>query len=141
MAKEIKAKVKLQLQGGAATPAPPVGSSLGQQGVAIMDFCKQFNAQTANQKGQIVPVEITVYKDRSFTFVLKTPPVTALIKGKINGKKGSARPNTDKVGKITWKDVEEIAKIKMPDLNAFDLEQAKKTVAGSARSMGVEIVD
>ncbi len=141
MAKEIKAKIKLQLQGGAATPAPPVGSSLGQQGVAIMEFCKQFNAQTAGQRGQVVPVEITVYKDRSFTFVLKTPPVTALIKSKINVKKGSARPNTDKVGKISWKDVEEIAKIKMPDLNAFDLEQAKKTVAGSARSMGVEVVD
>lgn len=141
MAKEIKAKIKLQLSGGAATPAPPVGSSLGQQGVAIMEFCKQFNAQTANQKGQVVPVEITVYKDRSFTFVLKTPPVTALIKSKINAKKGSSRPNTDKVGKISWRDVEEIAKIKMPDLNAIDLEQAKKTVAGSARSMGVEVVD
>lgn len=141
MAKEIKAKIKLQLQGGAATPAPPVGSSLGQQGVAIMEFCKQFNAQTAGQRGQVVPVEITVYKDRSFTFVLKTPPVTALIKSKINAKKGSARPNTVKVGQISWKDVEEIAKIKMPDLNAFDLEQAKKTVAGSARSMGVEVVD
>src|SRR5262249_51801613 len=141
MAKEIKAKVKLQLQGGAATPAPPVGSSLGQQGVAIMEFCKLFNAQTANQKGQLVPVEVTVYKDRSFTFVLKTPPVTELIKSKINVKKGSSRPNTDKVGKISWKDVEEIAKIKMPDLNAFDLEHAKKSVAGSARSMGVEVID
>lgn len=141
MAKEIKAKIKLQLQGGAATPAPPVGSSLGQQGVAIMDFCKQFNAQTAGQKGQTVPVEITVYKDRSFTFVLKTPPVVELIKNKINAKKGSARPNTDKIGKISWKDVEEIAKIKMPDLNAVDIEQAKKTVAGSARSMGVEVID
>lgn len=141
MAKEIKAKIKLQLQGGSATPAPPVGSSLGQQGVAIMEFCKQFNAQTSGQKGQIVPVEITVYKDRSFTFVLKTPPVTALIKGKLNVKKGSARPNTNIIGQISWKDIEEIAKIKMPDLNAIDLDQAKKTVAGSARSMGVEVID
>jgi len=141
MAKEVKAKIKLQIPGGGATPAPPVGNNLGQHGVAIMDFCKQFNAQTSDKKGQTVPVIITVYKDRSFTFELKTPPVAELIKKKANAKKGSPRPNTDKVGKITWADVEEIAKVKMPDLNAFDMDQAKKIVAGSARSMGVEVVD
>jgi len=141
MAKEIKAQVKLQIPGGSATPAPPVGSSLGQHGVAIMDFCKQFNAKTANQKGQTVPVIITIYKDRTFSFVVKTPPVSELIKKKINLQKGSARPNTDKVGKISWRDVEEIAKIKMPDLNAGDIEQAKKIIAGSARSMGIDVVD
>jgi large subunit ribosomal protein L11 len=141
MAKEIKAQVKLQIPGGSATPAPPVGSSLGQHGVAIMDFCKQFNAKTANQKGQTVPVIITIYKDRTFSFVVKTPPVSELIKKKINLQKGSARPNTDKVGKISWHDVEEIAKIKMPDLNAGDIEQAKKIIAGSARSMGIDVID
>jgi large subunit ribosomal protein L11 len=141
MSKEIKAKIKLQIPGGSATPAPPVGSSLGQHGVAIMDFCKQFNAQTANQRGQTVPVIVTVYKDRTFTFVIKTPPVSELIKKKINIEKGSPKPNTDKVGKITWKDIEDIAKIKMPDLNAIDLESAKKIVAGSARSMGVDVID
>jgi large subunit ribosomal protein L11 len=141
MAKEIKAQVKLQIQGGSATPAPPVGSSLGQHGVAIMDFCKQFNAKTASQKGQTVPVIVTIYKDRTFTFVVKTPPVTELIKKKINLAKGSARPNTEKVGRISWRDIEEIAKIKMPDLNASDIDQAKKIVAGSARSMGVDVVD
>jgi large subunit ribosomal protein L11 len=141
MAKEIKAQVKLQIPGGSATPAPPVGSSLGQHGVAIMDFCKQFNAKTANQKGQTVPVIITIYKDRTFSFVVKTPPVSELIKKKINLQKGSARPNTDKVGKISWRDIEEIAKIKMPDLNAGDIEQAKKIIAGSARSMGIDVID
>lgn len=141
MAKEIKAKIKLQIPGGGATPAPPVGSSLGQQGVNIMDFCKQFNAKTASRKGETVPVEITVYKDRSFTFIVKTPPASELIKKKINVKKGSSNPNTAKVGKISWKDIEEIAKIKMPDLNAHDIEQAKKIVAGSARSMGVDVID
>jgi large subunit ribosomal protein L11 len=141
MAKEIKAKVKLQIQGGSATPAPPVGSSLGQHGVNIMDFCKQFNAKTADRKGQTVPVEITIYVDRSFDFLVKTPPVSELIRKKANVSKGSSRPHDQKVGKITWKDVEEIARIKLPDLNAFDVEQAKKTVAGSARSMGIEVVD
>lgn len=141
MAKEIKAKVKLQISGGAATPAPPVGSSLGQHGVNIMDFCKQFNALTANKKGQTVPVEITIYTDRTFTFVTKTPPVTELIKKRIGIEKGSSRPQADKVGKISWKDIEEIAKIKLSDLNAADLEQAKKIIAGSARSMGVDVVD
>ena len=141
MAKEIKAKIKLQIPGGGATPAPPVGSSLGQQGVNIMDFCKQFNAKTASRKGETVPVEITVYKDRSFTFVVKTPPAAELIKKKINLSKGSSNPKDTKVGKISWSDIEEIAKIKMPDLNAHDIEQAKKIIAGSARSMGVDVVD
>ena len=141
MAKEIKAKIKLQIPGASATPAPPVGSSLGQHGVAIMEFCKQFNAQTANQKGQTVPVIVTVYKDRTFSFEIKTPPTSELIKKKINLQKGSSKPNTDKVGKMSWKDIEDIARIKMPDLNAVDIEQAKKVIAGSVRSMGVEIID
>lgn len=140
MAKEIKAKIKLQIPGGAATPAPPVGSSLGQHGVAIMEFCKQFNAQTATRKGETVPVVITVFKDKTFVFELKTPPVTELIKKRINLTKGSARPNADKVGRISWKDIEEIAKVKLQDLNANDIEQAKKVIAGSARSMGIDIV-
>lgn len=141
MAKELKAQVKLQIPGGAATPAPPVGSSLGQHGVNIMDFCKQFNAQTASRKGETVPVIISIYKDKTFTFIIKTPPVSELIKKKISLSKGSAKPNTDKVGKISWKEVEDIAKIKLPDLNALNIEQAKKIIAGSARSMGVEVVD
>ena len=141
MAKELKAKIKLQIAGGSATPAPPVGSSLGQHGVAIMEFCKQFNAKTANRKGETVPVIITVYKDRTFDFEVKTPPVTELIKKKINLTKGSATPNTQKVGRISWKDIEEIARIKMPDLNAIDIDQAKKIIAGSARSMGVDVID
>src|SRR3990167_10508708 len=135
MAKEIKAKVKLQIAGGSATPAPPVGSSLGQHGANIMEFCKQFNAKTADKKGQTVPVEITIYVDRSFEFIIKTPPVSELIRKKANVAKGSSRPHDQKVGKITWKDVEEIAKIKLPDLNAFTIEKAKNSVAGSARSM------
>ena len=138
--KEIKARIKLQIQGGAATPAPPVGSSLGQHQVNIMEFCKLFNAQTANRKGETVPVEITIYKDKTFSMVLKTPPASELIKKRAKIAKGSARPQ-DIIGRITWHDVEEIAKIKMPDLNAHQLEQAKKTIAGSARSMGVEVVD
>jgi large subunit ribosomal protein L11 len=141
MAKPIKAKIKLQISGGAATPAPPVGSALGQQGVNIMDFCKKFNAMTTSRKGETVPVIITVYSDRSFDFVLKTAPTTELIKKKINLAKGSSKPNTEKVGRISWKDIEEIAKIKMPDLNAEDMEAAKKIVAGSAESMGVDVVD
>jgi large subunit ribosomal protein L11 len=141
MAKEIKANIKLQIAGGSATPAPPVGSSLGQHGVNIMDFCKQFNAQTANRKGETVPVIITVYKDKTFSFVVKTPPASELIKKKINLSKGSANPKADKVGRISWKDIEDIAKVKLSDLNATDIEQAKKIIAGSARSMGVEVVD
>lgn len=141
MAKELKAKIKLQIPGGTATPAPPVGSSLGQHGVNIMEFCKQFNAKTADKKGQTIPVEITIYADRTFDFVVKTPPVSELIRKRANISKGSSRPHEQKVGKLTWKDVEEIAAIKLPDLNAFTLEQAKKIVAGSARSMGVDVVD
>jgi len=140
MAKEIKAKLKLLIPGGAATPQPPVGAALGQQQVNIMEFCKQFNAKTANRKGETVPVLITVYKDKSFDFVPKTTPTSELIKKKINIVKGSSKPNTEIVGQITWKDVEEIAKIKLPDLNANDVEEAKKIVAGSARSMGIKVV-
>jgi large subunit ribosomal protein L11 len=139
MAKEVKARIRLQLPGGAATPAPPVGSALGQQQVNIMDFCKQFNARTADKKGQTVPVVVTVYVDKKFDFIIKTPPTSELIKKKLNIAKGSSQPHTQKVGKLSWKDVEEIAKIKLPDLNASDLEQAKKVVAGTARSMGIEI--
>jgi large subunit ribosomal protein L11 len=141
MAKIVKAKIKLQIQGGSATPAPPVGSSLGQHQVNIMEFCKAFNAQTANRKGETVPVEITVHTDRTFAFRVKTSPTTELIKKRINLTKGSARPHEVKVGKISWKDIEEIAKIKMPDLTAIDMEQAKKIVAGSARSIGIDVVD
>jgi len=141
MAKNVKTRIRLQIPGGAATPAPPVGSALGQHGVNIMEFCKQFNARTADRKGETVPIVITVFVDRSFNFIIKTAPVTELIKKKINLSKGSSRPNVEKVGRISWKDVEEIAKVKLPDLNAFDLEQAKKIVAGSARSMGVDVID
>ncbi|MCK9543016.1 MAG: 50S ribosomal protein L11 [Novosphingobium sp.] len=141
MAKEIKARIRLQVPGGAATPAPPVGAVLGQQGVNIMEFCKQFNARTSDKKGQPVPVLLTVYKDKTFDFVTKTPPTTSLIKKKVNITKGSSKPNTDKVGKISMKDIQEIAKIKMPDLNASDLKQAEKIIAGNARSMGVEVIE
>ncbi len=140
MAKTVKAKVKLKVPAGAATPAPPVGSALGQQGVNIMDFCKQFNAKTAHAKGEMLPVIVTVYIDKTFDFVVKTPETSALLKKKIKLEKGSSKPNTDKIGKLTWKDIEDIASIKMPDLNALDLEQAKKIVAGTARSMGIDIV-
>jgi large subunit ribosomal protein L11 len=140
MSKEVKARIKLQLQGGAATPAPPVGSSLGQHQVNIMEFCKLFNAQTANRKGETVPVEITIYKDKTFSMVLKTPPASELIKKKAKVAKGSSRPQ-EIIGRVTWKDVEDIAKIKMPDLNAHELGQAMKSIAGSARSMGIEVVD
>lgn len=141
MAKIVKAKIKILLQGGSATPAPPVGSSLGQHQVNIMEFCKAFNAQTAGRKGETVPVEITVYTDRTFEFRVKTSPTTELIKKRINLSKGSSRPHEQKVGKISWKDIEEIAKIKMPDLTAITLEEAKKIVAGSARSIGIDVVD
>ena len=141
MAKKVKATIKLQIPAGGATPAPPVGSSLGQHGVSIMDFCKKFNAVTAKRKGETVPVFITVYADRSFDFITKTSPVSELILKSIKLKKGSSNPGTQQAGTISMKDVEEIAKIKMPDLNAFDLEAAKKIVAGSARSMGIAVVD
>ena len=141
MEKEIKAKIKLQIPGGGATPAPPVGSALGQQGVNIMEFCKQFNAKTAQRKGETVPVVIEVYKDRTFSFITKTAPTSELIRKKINISKGSPNSKETIVGKIVKKDLEDIAKIKMPDLNANDLGQAIKIVAGTARSMGVEIAD
>lgn len=141
MAKAIKAQIKLQIPGGAATPAPPVGNNLGQHQVNLMEFCKQFNARTASRRGETVPVVVTVYVDKTFTFILKTPPTSELIKKKINLAKGSSKPNTDKVGKISWHDIEEIAKIKMPDLNVEDIERAKRMVAGSARSMGVDVID
>lgn len=140
MSKPIKALIKLQIAGGSATPAPPVGSALGQHGVNIMDFCKKFNALTASKKGETVPVVVTVFQDRTFTFITKTPPASELIKKRAKLEKGAA-VHTQAVGKITWKDAEEIAKIKMVDLNAFDVEQAKKIIAGTARSMGIEIKD
>ena len=139
MAKKIQGYIKLQVAAGKANPSPPVGPALGQQGVNIMDFCKQFNAKTADKKGQTIPVIITIYKDKKFDFTIKTPPTSELIKKKINLSKGASKTGSEKVGKISWKDIEEIAKIKMPDLNAVDIEQAKKTIAGSARSMGLEV--
>jgi large subunit ribosomal protein L11 len=141
MSKPVKAQVKLQLPAGGATPAPPVGSALGPHGVNMMEFCKQFNAQTADKKGQTIPVVVTVYKDRTFDFITKTPPTSELIKKKINIAKGSSKPSVDMVGQISLKDVEDIARIKLPDLNAIDLEQGKKIVAGTARSMGIKVID
>ncbi len=140
MAKVVKAYIKLQIKGGAANPSPPVGPALGQQGVNIMEFCKAFNAQTQTpeRQGKPLPVVITVYQDRSFTFVLKTPPASYLIKEAAKLEKGSSTPNTNKVAKLTRKQLEEIAKIKMVDLTAADLNAAVRSIAGSARSMGVE---
>ena len=140
MAKKVIGELKLQLPAGKATPAPPVGPALGQRGINIMEFVKAFNAKTANQVGTIIPVIITVYADHSFTFVLKTPPASVLIKKAANKEKGSAVPNKDKVGKITEKQVEDIAKLKMPDLNANDVEAAKQMIRGTARSMGIDVV-
>lgn len=140
MAKEVKARIKMQLPGGAATPAPPVGSALGQQQVNIMEFCKAFNAKTADKKGQTIPVVVTVYTDKKFDFVVKTPPTSELIKKKLNLPKGSSNPLAQKVGTLSWKDVEDIAKVKLPDLNAADIEAAKKIVAGTARSMGIDVI-
>jgi large subunit ribosomal protein L11 len=139
MAKEVKARVRMLIPAGAASPAPPVGQVLGRYQVAIMDFCKQFNAQTAQMKGQTIPVVVTIYADKKFDFIIKTPRTSELIMKKLNLEKGSSRPNTQKVGKLSWKDVEDIAKIKMPDLNAVDLNEAKKVIAGSARSMGIDV--
>ena len=141
MAKKIKANIKLQIQAASATPAPPVGSSLGQHGVNIMDFCKKFNAVTASRKGETVPVIITVYVDKTFDFITKTPPVSELLRKRANIQKGSSNPGKDQAGTIKRKDIEEIAKIKMVDLNAFDIEAAKRMVAGSARSMGLAVID
>ncbi|MBI4825269.1 MAG: 50S ribosomal protein L11 [Nitrospirae bacterium] len=137
--KEVTAMVKLQVTAGKANPAPPIGPALGPHGINIMDFCNSFNAQTKAMGDTIVPVLLTIYKDRSFTFILKTPPASQLIKKAAGIIKGSSVPNKDKVGKISMAQVEEIAKTKMPDLNAFDLEKAMQTIKGTARSMGVEI--
>ena len=139
MAKKIVANVKLQVAAGKATPAPPVGSALGPHGLNIMDFCKAFNAKTAKQEGLIIPVVVTVYSDRTYSFITKTPPAAILLKKAANIAKGSGEPNKTKVGKVTMKDVREIAQMKMPDLNASDLESAVKIVLGTARSMGVEV--
>ena len=140
MAKKVQALVKLQIAAGKATPAPPVGTALGPQGVNIMDFCKNFNAKTAQQKGLIIPVVITVYADRSYTFITKTPPASILLLKAAGVPKGSGTPNKDKVGKVTEKQVMEIAKQKMPDLNAASIEAAIKSVKGTARSMGIDVV-
>lgn len=139
MAKKVVGMIKLQIPAGKATPAPPVGPALGQHQVNIMDFCKAFNARTAKQDGLIIPVVITVYQDRSYSFITKTPPAAVLLKRAAGIAKGSGEPNRNKVGKVTDKQVEEIAKTKMPDLNAADIEAAKRIVAGTARSMGLEI--
>jgi large subunit ribosomal protein L11 len=139
MAKKVMAQVKLQCPAGAANPAPPVGPALGQHGVNIMDFCKQFNAKTQNQAGMIIPVIITVYQDRSFSFILKTPPAAILLKKAAKVEKGSGTPNKVKVGTVTRAQVEEIAKIKLPDLNCTDLEAAIRTIEGTARNMGIEV--
>jgi large subunit ribosomal protein L11 len=140
MAKKVQGYVKLQVPAGSANPSPPIGPALGQQGVNIMEFCKQFNAQTQKvEKGLPIPVIITVYTDRSFTFVMKTPPAAVLIRKAIGIEKGSGTPNTAKVGKISRKQLEEIAKLKQPDLTAADLDAAVRTIAGSARSMGVDV--
>jgi large subunit ribosomal protein L11 len=140
MAKKVTGSIKLQIPAGKATPAPPVGPALGQAGVNIMDFCKNFNARTAKDDGLIIPVVITVYADRSYTFITKTPPVAVLIKKAVGIAKGSGEPNKNKVGQITAKQVEEIAKMKLPDLNAESLQAAINTVKGTARSMGVDVV-
>jgi large subunit ribosomal protein L11 len=139
MAKKIKAIVKLNIQGGKANPAPPVGTALGPHGINLMQFCKEYNAKTSNQVGQVIPAEVTVYQDGSFSFVLKTPPTADLLKKALNIKSGSAVPNRDKVGTVTQAQLQEIAEIKMKDLNAIDIDSAKKIVAGTARSMGIRV--
>jgi len=139
--KKIQAVVKLQVSAGAATPAPPVGSALGPHGINIMDFCKQFNSRTANQPGMIIPVVVTIHSDRSFTFITKTPPAAILLLRELGIEKGSPTPNRQKVGQVTRAQVKKIAEIKMPDLNANTVEQAMAMVAGTARSMGIEVVD
>ena len=140
MAKKVQGYIKLQVPAGSANPSPPIGPALGQQGVNIMEFCKQFNAQTQKlEKGLPIPTIITVYSDRSFTFIMKTPPAAVLIRKAIGIEKGSGTPNTAKVGKITRTQLEEIAKLKQPDLTAAGLEAAVRTIAGSARSMGVDV--
>ncbi len=139
MAKKVIGLIKLQIPAGKATPAPPVGPALGQHGVNIMDFCKAFNAKTQSQEGLIIPAVITVYQDRSYSFITKTPPAAVLLKKAAGIAKGSGEPNKEKVASVEMKQVEEIAKTKMPDLNTTDVEQAKKIILGTARSMGVEV--
>jgi large subunit ribosomal protein L11 len=139
--KRVQAVVKLQINAGAATPAPPVGSALGPHGLNIMDFCKQFNMQTANQPGMVIPVVVTVYHDRSFSFITKTPPAAVLLRKEAGLDKGSSTPNRQKVGSVTRAQVKRIAELKMPDLNAMDLDGAMAMIAGTARSMGIEVVD
>ena len=140
MAKEVAAFIKLQIKGGAANPSPPVGPALGSKGVNIMDFCKQFNARTQDKAGKVLPVIITVYSDKSFDFVVKQPPVAIQLKEAAKVQKGSAQPNRDKVGQVTWDQIREIAQDKMTDMNCFTVESAMRMVAGTARSMGVSVV-
>jgi len=139
MAKKVVTNIKLQVQAGKATPAPPVGSALGPHGLNIMDFCKAFNAKTAKQEGLIIPVVVTVYSDRTYSFITKTPPAAVLLKKAANIAKGAGEPNKTKVGKVTMKDVRDIAQLKMPDLNAANLDAAVRIILGTARSMGVEV--
>lgn len=139
MAKEVEVLIKLQVKGGQANPAPPIGPALGSKGVNIMEFCKRFNASTQDQPGKILPVLITVYKDKSFDFIVKTPPVAIQLLEAIKVKSGSAQPNRNKVGAVSWDQVREIAAVKMPDLNCFTVESAMKMVAGTARSMGITV--
>jgi|TARA_B100000378_G_scaffold101487_1_gene80939 large subunit ribosomal protein L11 len=139
MAKQVDGYLKLQVRGGVANPAPPVGPALGSKGLNIMDFCNQFNTRTENRKGQVLPVVITIYRDKSFDFVIKTPPAAVLILQAANKKKGSDQPNLVKVGSITWNQVKDIAETKMKDLNAFKVGSAMKMIAGTARSMGVKV--
>ena len=139
MAKEIDGYLKLQVRGGQANPAPPVGPALGSKGINIMEFCNQFNARTDDRKGQVLPVVITIYKDKSFDFVIKTPPASVLILQAANKKKGSDQPNLNKVASITWDQVKDIAETKMKDLNSFKISSAMKMIAGTARSMGVRV--
>jgi large subunit ribosomal protein L11 len=141
MAKKVTGFVKLQIPAGQATPAPPVGTALGPQGINIMAFVKDFNARTQSQPGMILPVEVTIYSDKSFTYILKTPPAAILLKKEAGIEKGSGQPNRNKVGKVTKAQIRKIAEIKMPDLNCDSIESAMKMVAGAARSMGVEVVD
>ena len=139
--KKVEALIKLQCKGGEASPAPPIGPALGSKGVNIMEFCKQFNARTQKDKGTIIPVEITVFSDRSFTFVTKTPPAAVMLLKAANLDKGSGEPNKNKVGKVTTAQIREIAEYKLKDLNAFDVEAAMKSIAGTARSMGLDVIE
>jgi large subunit ribosomal protein L11 len=141
MAKQIKTIIKLQIPGGAANPAPPVGPALGQHGLNIQDFCTQFNNATQEKRGEVVPVEITVYDDRTFSFIMKTPPAFELLKKAANIKKGAGNPLTEKVGKVTRAQIKEIAEIKLPDLNAYNIDAAMKVIEGTARQAGIEVID